>query len=169
MKWRSENIYRLCIELSCKVKSMIENVYLGLYESQWGHIPRKKWLSWYRNMRSAFRKQSSWRPRIKKLSDYFITSEYARYDFLPVRGMQYLTSGLGIENAKHPDHVWSFVGPHARTKLFSLEPFMVDARDECCGVEWWSGERGTGKCSLWESSDARVIAKRLLGHLRSIL
>ena len=48
-----------------------------------------------------------------------------RYDCLPIRGTQYLTSGLGIEKGKRPDHVWDCVGPHARTKFTSLEPFMV--------------------------------------------
>ena len=29
-----------------------------------------------------------------------------RYDCLPIRGTQYLTSNLGIEQGKRPDHVW---------------------------------------------------------------
>ena len=48
-----------------------------------------------------------------------------RYDFLPIRGTQYLTSGLGIEEGKRPDHVWSCVGPHALTKFIGLEPLMI--------------------------------------------
>ena len=48
-----------------------------------------------------------------------------RYDCLPIRGTLYLTRGLGIEEGKRPDHVWSCVGPHARTKFISLEPLMV--------------------------------------------
>ena len=49
----------------------------------------------------------------------------ARYDCLPIRGTQYLASGLGIEKGKRPDHVWSCVSPHARTKFIGLEPLMV--------------------------------------------
>ena len=39
-----------------------------------------------------------------------------RYECLPVRGTQYLISGLGIEKGKRTNHVWSCVGPHARKK-----------------------------------------------------
>ena len=50
-----------------------------------------------------------------------------RYDCLPIRGTHYLTSGLTIEDGKRPDHFWSCIGPHARTKFISLEPIMVYA------------------------------------------
>ena len=35
-----------------------------------------------------------------------------RYDRLPTRGTQYLTSGLGIEEGLRPDHVWSCLRPY---------------------------------------------------------
>ena len=48
-----------------------------------------------------------------------------RYDCLPIRGTQYLTSGLGLEEGKRPDQVWSCVSPHALAKFIWLEPLMV--------------------------------------------
>ena len=52
-------------------------------------------------------------------------SRVVRYDCLPIRGTQYLISGLGMEKGKRPDHVLSCVGPHARTKFIGLEPLTV--------------------------------------------
>ena len=48
-----------------------------------------------------------------------------RYACLSIRRKQYLASGLGIEEGSRADHAWSCVGPHALTKLISLEPLMV--------------------------------------------
>ena len=73
-----------------------------------------------------------------------------RYDCLPTQATQYPTSSLGIVEGKRVDHVSSCVGPHALTKLISLEPLMVEERDACSRVERLSGERGTGKCRQCE-------------------
>ena len=60
-----------------------------------------------------------------------------------------------MEKSKRPDLVLSCVGSHARTKFISLEAIMLWARDGCSGVEWWSGERGTGRCTQCERVQMR--------------
>ena len=80
-------------------------------------------------MRSAIRQQLKTKDKeiiqqnlLKLLSH---KNMVVRYDCLPIWGKQYISSGVGIEKGKRPDYVWSCVGPHARTKFISLEPFMV--------------------------------------------
>ena len=73
---------------------------------------------------------NSWRPRINKLSTkctklFSHKNMVVGYDCSPIRGRQFLASGLGFEEGKRPDHVWSCVGPDARTKFIRLEPLMV--------------------------------------------
>ena len=81
-------------------------------------------------MRSAIIRQelrakdtSNIRQNLFKLSSH--KKLVVRYDCLPTQATQYPTSGLGIEEGKRVDHVWSCVGPHALPKFISLEPFMV--------------------------------------------
>ena len=82
-----------------------------------------------RHMRSAIRQQLKTKDKeIIRQSLFELLSHknmVVRCDCLTIRGTQYLTCGLGIEKGKRPDHVWSCVGPHARTKFISLEPLMV--------------------------------------------
>ena len=123
-------------------------------------IPRKMLLSWNRHRRSAIIRQ-----QLKTKDQEIIRQNLAnllsrknmvmRYECLPIRGTRYLTSGLGIEKGKRPDHVWSCVGPHTRTKFISFVAHKVKARDACSEVEWWDGELGTGKCSQCERVQMR--------------
>ena len=83
------------------------------------------------------------------------------YHCLPFRGTQDLTSGLGIEESKRPDHDRSCVGSHALTKLIGLEPRMVEARDACSGVERLSVVRGTGKSSQCERVQMRESSSNI--------
>ena len=57
------------------------------------------------------------------------------YDCLPIRGTQYLTSGLGVEKGERHDLDWSCDGPHPRTNFISLESRRVEARDACSVFE----------------------------------
>ena len=72
-----------------------------------------------RNMTSAIRQQLTTKDKeiIRQNVFEFLPPENSvvRYDCLPIRGAQYLTSGLGIEKGKRPDLVWICVSPHART------------------------------------------------------
>ena len=127
-KVKAKNSYRVRIKLSWKLKAMIKNVYIRelslsvKFPEKCNCLEIGTWdqLSDY-----------SWRPRIEKYPTkniWIIISHknmVVRYHCLPIRGTLYLTRGLGIEEGKRPDHVWSCVGPHARTKFISLEPLMV--------------------------------------------
>ena len=127
-KVKAKDICRIRIKLSWKLKVMIKNVHIRelslsvKFPEKWNCLEIDIWDQLSDN---------SWRPRIKKYPTkniWIILSHkdmVVRYHCLPVRGTQYLTSGLEVEKGKRPDHVWSCVGPHARTKFTSLEPLMV--------------------------------------------
>ena len=83
-----------------------------------------------------------------------------------VPSIEKIGNSFGYRKKDTPDHLCSCLGPNARTKYITIfyAP-MVCARDAGGGVEWWCGERGTGKCSKCEkSSDSGVIVKCLVAH-----
>ena len=77
---------------------------------------------------------------------------------------------LGIEKRLRPDHPWSWVGPYAGRKFNTIAWSAYGLSTRCrerSRVMW--RPRCRQMQSVSESSDAVVIAKRLLGHTSLLL
>ena len=78
---------------------------------------------------------------------------------------------LGIEKRLRPDHLWSCVGPYAGTKFNSIAwsayGLSTRCRERSRKMMW--RPRCRQMQLVWESSDAVVIAKCLLGHTSPLL
>ena len=90
-KGKAQNIYRVRIKLSCKVKVMIKNVCIR--EPVESNSP-KMYVSWDRNIGSAISQQSSWRPKIKKLSDEI----YLYYYHIKIRSCDTIVCLFGVRS-----------------------------------------------------------------------
>ena len=91
-KIKAKNIYRVpgyVLNWAGKQNWLLKRY---THESQWGQIPRNMSLSWNRNMISAIRQQSSWRPSTKKLPD----KNYLNYYYVKIRSCDTIVCLFGV-------------------------------------------------------------------------